>query len=208
MINEMNQPEYEVVMLRTAQIGKLQAYLDVEPDRLHAQQPGVLFRVNLPSEVTAGEPVVQPAYGLFGCETGRPVALVMFCVGKLLVAASFNPLEPDMRRHLKTISSDFFTCALEFDVESASEPTSRMNFALVTLPMDAFSAALAATEGMPSVTTTEWLPSVEHLMREGLTEMGMLDALQNDVYLRLFRVVAPGQMMEVNKYWQEVEQFA
>jgi len=60
---------------------------------------------------------------------------------------------------------------------------------------------------MPSVTTTDWLPTVEHLMREGLTEMGMLDALQNDVYLRLFRVVAPGQMMEADKYWQEVEQF-
>ncbi len=207
MINEMNQPEYEGVMLRTAQIGKLQAYLDIEPDRLHAQQPGVMFQVNLSSEVTMGRPVVQPAYGLFGCETGRPVALVMFCVGRLLIAASFNPLEPDMRRHLKAISSEFFTCALEFDVESASEPISRMNFALVTLPMDAFSDALAATEGMQPVTTAEWLPTVGHLMREGLTEMGMLEALQNDVYLRLFRVVAPGQMMEVGKYWQEVEQF-
>lgn len=98
MINEINQSEHEVVMVRTAQIGKLQAYLDIEPDRLHAQQPGVLFQMNLSSDVTAGEPVVQPAYGLFGCGTGRPIALVMFCVGKLLVAASFNPLEPDMRR--------------------------------------------------------------------------------------------------------------
>lgn len=178
------------VPLRPAVFGLIGDYMEIRPDCLQAKQPTALLRVDVTQRAAMGAPVTGSGFALCGVKTGRPVVLVAVCLGKILAMAAFNPLDPETRQNMKKVAaSGKFTCAFQFDLPIGKEPPSRIDNALVALPLDVFSKSLKETEEMTVVTTNDWLDATPNLIASGMLSLGISANLLQKVHFRPFVVI-------------------
>jgi hypothetical protein len=174
---------------RPAVFGAIGQYVEVRPGTLHGKQPTLLMRLDVSQQAAIGAPVTGPGYALSGVQTGRPVALVAVCLGKIFAVAAFNPLDPETRKKMQDVTkSDRFTCAFLFDLPVGKEPPPRIDHALVSVPLDVFSKTLSSTEGMASVGTNDWLETAPGLIASGMSSMGASPDLFKKSHFRPFLV--------------------
>jgi len=177
------------VPFRPAVFGSIVRYMEVTPGSLHDRQPTLLMRLDVSQRAAMGEPVSGPGYALSGVQTGRPVALVAVCLGKIFAVAAFNPLDSETRaKMLDVTKSGNFTCAFQFDLPVGKELPPRIDHALVGVPLDVFSKSLSTTEGMESVSTNDWLETAPGLIASGISSMGASPNLFKKAHFRPFLV--------------------
>jgi hypothetical protein len=194
----------QLIAMSNAPFGMLDSYMKMERERLHAQQSTALFKVDLPQAVAIGQPVETPLLGLVEADVGTPVLVFGFCLGKLYIAAAFNPIDPSTRVRLKEVMrSGKFTCITEFNSSDPSKPYENFDLAYTAFPAAAlFEEALRVTEGMVADASVNWPSVAAPAMFKWLVDQGFDLGVRKRVHFRGFSVVPTESNGEVSAGWR------
>jgi len=194
------------VAVAGAPFGMLNSYLKMDPERLHAQQPTALFKVNLPQSAAMGLPRERPVVGLAWADAKTPVAIFGFCLGKMYIAAAFNPVDPSTRSRLKeAMNSGKFTSIIEFNSSDPTKSYENIDMAYNGFPAAVlFEDALRATEGLAAIDPKVWRAAAAPTMLEWLAGQGLDLGLRKRVQFRGFCVVPTEPDGELSTGWEKV----
>lgn len=170
------------VSVSAAPFGALNGYMAIEPEKLHAKQSSVLFRVDAPQSAATGQPQAPAMLGLAWADARTPVGVFGFCLGKVYVAAAFNLLDPSTRARLEEARlSGKFTAVVEFNSNDRSKAAGSFDSAFIGIPAEAFDEVLEKTEGLKSGSAQGWRDVANATMLDWLVASG----IDNSVFKRL-----------------------
>ena len=184
-------PLVAIIGVRTAGFGMLRDYVSLPATSLHSEQPSVLFQVDLARGVVKGPEVDEPVHFAFSCAgDGCACALLTLRLGKLFIAAAFNPLDPQTRLMMEQVhESGKFTCMVEFNIKAGAPLPEQMDYALLGIEADVFEEALWATQNLPAVAHDAWLEVAPGHLLQSLPGLGVTADTLRNCQVRCFGVV-------------------
>lgn len=178
------------VPVHGAPYGALNGYMAIEPEKLHARQSSVLFKVNVPQSMAKGQPQAPSVLGLAWADARTPVVVFGFCLGKVYIAAAINPLDPATRARLReATASGKFTAVVEFNSTDPNKAEGNFDTALIGIPAETFKEVLERNEGLKAGCPKAWGDVAVATMLGWLGANGIDNGVLNRVKLSAFSVV-------------------